>query len=398
MAEVDFGPARPSAAGAAGRESALKPSDRSLLGRWVAAFIGGEVVGFGLAAPLGALAGWASDDASGASRTAIAILGGALAGVIEGSAVGWAQWRVLRGPLPTIGRRAWIVATAAGAALAWAIGMSLGTLASPSDEPPFAVVVAGAAILGAALGALLGAGQWLVLRRRVARAERWVVANALGWTIGMVVAFGGGGLVGEGSPVVGIILVAALTGAAMALAPALATGRALLAFAAAAGGKEQASGGSRREVAPLPSRPDRRTRLNRLANPALVRLLRSPLHRLVSGRLLLLTMTSPKSGRTVTFPVGYTCRDVELLVVSYRTRSWWRGLAGGRPVTVRLRGRELAATGEVVTDEAEVAELLPGLAGLLGRRQLSAAEAAERARELVVVRLRVDRPVGTARG
>ena len=240
MAEARYGPTPTPAAGGAGGESALQRLSRSLLGRWVTAFIGGEIVGFGLAAPLGALAGWASDDASGASRTAIAILGGALAGVIEGSAVGWAQWRVLRGPLPAIGRRTWIVATAAGAALAWAIGMSLGTLASPSEEPPIAVVVAGAAILGAALGALLGAGQWLVLRLHVARAERWVLANALGWTIGMVVAFGGAGLVGEGTPVVAIVLVAALTGAAMALAPALATGRALLAFAAAAGGEERA--------------------------------------------------------------------------------------------------------------------------------------------------------------
>jgi MFS family permease len=397
MAEAGCGPARPLAAGGAGRKTGLRRRERALLGRWVVAFVGGEVVGFGLAAPLGALAGWASDGASGASRAAVAILGGALAGAVEGSVVGWVQWRVLRGPLPAIGRRAWIVATAAGAALAWAIGMSLGTLASPSEEPSFAVIVAGAAVLGAALGALLGAGQWLVLRHQVARAERWVIANSLGWTIGMVVAFGGAGLTEEGTPVVAIVLVAALTGAAMALAPALATGRALLALAAESGGQERAPGGAPAAVVPRPPRPDRRDRLNRLANPTLVRLLRSPLHRLVSGRLLLLTMTSPRSGSTVTFPVGYARRDTELAVVSYRTRSWWRGLADGRPVTVRLRGRELPATGEVVVDEAAVAAQLPGLAGLLGRRRLTAAEAAERARDLVVVRLRVSGRVARRR-
>jgi hypothetical protein len=232
MAGVGYSPARPLIPG---RETGFGRWRQSLLTRWVVAFIGGEVVGFGLAALVAAVAGLAF----GHEHAAIAILGGALAGIVEGSAVGWAQWRVLRGPLPEIGRRSWIVATAAGATVAWAIGMSLGTFAAPSEEPPFAVVLVGAALLGAALGALLGAGQWLVLRRHVARAARWVIANALGWTIGMVIAFGGAGLAGEETPVVVIVLIATLTGAAMALAPALATGRVLLAFADAATGAER---------------------------------------------------------------------------------------------------------------------------------------------------------------
>lgn len=231
MARLSHGDARTARLG--GWSLGVLPVNRSpsLLRRWVVAFVGGEVVGLGLAAPVGAAAMAMGDGETGARRVAVAILGGVLAGLVEGSAVGWAQWRVVRAPFPRIGRRAWIVATAAGAALAWAIGMSLGTLVGVEEEPPFAVVIVLAALLGGGLGALLGAGQWLVLRRHVRRSGRWVLANALGWTAGMVVAFGGSALVGEGVPVGVIALVGALTGAAMALAPAVATGRALLAFA-----------------------------------------------------------------------------------------------------------------------------------------------------------------------
>jgi hypothetical protein len=46
-----------------------------------------------------------------------------------------------------------------------------------------------ALLLGAVTGPVLGLGQWLVLRRYVARAGRWIVANAVAWALGMVVIF-----------------------------------------------------------------------------------------------------------------------------------------------------------------------------------------------------------------
>jgi hypothetical protein len=357
-----------------------------LLRRWVLAFVGGEIVGFGLAAPVSAIGIMAVDAVHGPVRALAVIAAGVAAGIVEGGVVGWAQWRVLREPLPAVGRRAWIGATAATAALAWTVGMSLGTLAAPESEPPFAIVAVGAAAFGAVVGALLGAGQALVLREHVRHPERWVLANSLGWTIGMVVAFGGGGLVGEGVPVAAIVVVAALTGAVMALAPAVATGQALLAY----DGQSGATGSAPPlEAAELERRVARMNRLNRLANPVMRSMLGSPFHRLLSGRLMLVTLTSPKSGRTVTFPVGYVCEGDVLAVISYRTRTWWHAVEGGHPVTLTLRGRSVPATGVVVTDEAAVAEALPRLARLLGRRRLSAEEAAARAKEIVIVRFRV---------
>jgi hypothetical protein len=70
--------------------------------------------------------------------------------------------------------------------------------------------------------------------------------------------------------------------------------------------------------------------------------LRSPLHRLLSGRLALLTFYGRKSGRRYTIPVGYVQTDNTLLVDAEST--WWKNLRGGVRVGVRLRGEERTGT------------------------------------------------------
>ncbi len=109
----------------------------------------------------------------------------------------------------------------------------------------------------------------------------------------------------------------------------------------------------------------------RLINSVVGSILRSPLHRLLSGRLLLLTFYGRKSGRRYTTPVGYGQTGDTLLI---NTESpWWRNLRGGARVGVRLRGRECAGTAEVVSDEAQMGEAYriilaaaPGYARALG--------------------------------
>lgn len=79
--------------------------------------------------------------------------------------------------------------------------------------------------------------------------------------------------------------------------------------------------------------------LNRLANPAVRWLLRSPLHPLLSGSLLLLSVTGRRSGAVYTTPVGYR-RDGETLTIqTLHQRTWWKNLRGGASVTVLLRGQ-----------------------------------------------------------
>src|SRR5512143_1005882 len=93
-------------------------------------------------------------------------------------------------------------------------------------------------------------------------------------------------------------------------------------------------------------------------NPFLIMILRSPLHMMLSGNTLALTYTGRKSGKAYTTPVNYVRDGDRFLTTSYRTRTWWRNLRGGVPVSLRLQGREVQATGQVIEDEAAVIEAL----------------------------------------
>src|SRR5437764_6566928 len=84
--------------------------------------------------------------------------------------------------------------------------------------------------------------------------------------------------------------------------------------------------------------------MNRTVNPALQALLRSPIHRLASSRLALVTYTGRRSGREYTIPVLYRDDGDEVTIaVGWPERKvWWRNLTGeGRPVRLVVRGREL---------------------------------------------------------
>ena len=70
--------------------------------------------------------------------------------------------------------------------------------------------------------------------------------------------------------------------------------------------------------------------------PAL--LLRSPLHRLISKSVLLITFTGRKSGKKYTTPITYL-RDGDTVLMTTDS-PWWKNLRGGALVTLRIRGRE----------------------------------------------------------
>ena len=86
-------------------------------------------------------------------------------------------------------------------------------------------------------------------------------------------------------------------------------------------------------------------------------ILRSPLHRVMSDRVMLLSFTGRGSGRAYTTPVSYIVEDAGTLLVAGGA-PWWANLRSGGPVGVRLRGRQRAAQAEPIRDEAEVARLL----------------------------------------
>ncbi len=166
--------------------------------RWVLANSLAETLGLGAAFGIGALL-FPYLSAPGVlialATVAVAVMAGTL---IEGTVVGTAQWLVLRRPFPGMRWRAWVLATAAGAFIAWTSGMLPTTLLSAGSdesggstpsEPSEAMVYALAALMGLVAGTILGTPQWLVLRRHVRRAAIWIAANALAWVPGMVLAF-----------------------------------------------------------------------------------------------------------------------------------------------------------------------------------------------------------------
>jgi deazaflavin-dependent oxidoreductase (nitroreductase family) len=111
-------------------------------------------------------------------------------------------------------------------------------------------------------------------------------------------------------------------------------------------------------------------------NPAVVWLLRSPMHRLLDAGLMLVTVTGRRSGRRYTIPVGYQREgdSVRVLVSKARRKQWWRNYLAPRPIEVLLRGEVRRGEARVVpTDSREFREVvdrtlrrLPSLGGQFG--------------------------------
>lgn len=138
--------------------------------------------------------------------------------------------------------------------------------------------------------------------------------------------------------------------------------------------------------------------VNRVMRP----LLRSPLHRLVSKKVALLTFRGRKSGKTYVLPVSYVQADDHTLLLGTET-AWYKNLRGGVPVAVRLRGKERTGTAEVIEDVEGMREAYrdiltrdPGYGRFVdvalgpdGEPPMEQVEAA-RARGLVVIRVRLN--------
>ncbi len=128
--------------------------------------------------------------ASGASAVAMKKIDsmGALtwSGVLYGCVLGSMQWLVLR---DSIELRWWLLATALGSAPALAILLNVQSVISTAlknDEPERLFLVIFGVVVGLIFAVGMAVMQWLVLRERVEKANRWVGDNLTGWWIGSV--------------------------------------------------------------------------------------------------------------------------------------------------------------------------------------------------------------------
>ncbi len=92
-------------------------------------------------------------------------------------------------------------------------------------------------------------------------------------------------------------------------------------------------------------------------NSAVMALLRTPGVRSVMGRVfLILTVTGAKTGNRYSTPVQYVREGDRLLVLSQRTRRWWRNLPERPDVEIVLRGETIRTVAHLVEgDEARAA-------------------------------------------
>jgi hypothetical protein len=101
---------------------------------------------------------------------------------------------------------------------------------------------------------------------------------------------------------------------------------------------------------------ERRSKIFKYVNVPMRAVLSLPFPTPLSRNLMLVRFTGRKTGRVYRQPLSYA-RDGDALLTPGGGR-WTRNMEGGRPVTIRLRGRDLAARPELVRDPAEVERLL----------------------------------------
>ena len=100
----------------------------------------------------------------------------------------------------------------------------------------------------------------------------------------------------------------------------------------------------------------RRARVMRAVNVPMRAVLALPFPTPLSRNLMLVSYTGRKTGRSYRQPLSYA-RDGEALLTPGGGR-WTLNMEGGRPVRIRLRGREVPARPELVRDPGEVERLL----------------------------------------
>jgi hypothetical protein len=175
-------------------------SDNRLLPRWIAANAFGELLGLGATFAVGFVATLLIGDSNALFPV---LVSGALmvaSGAIEGNILGLFQWKALAPALPRLSRRSWLLATVFGALVAWLFGSLPFTLmnvfasqeptsAQTATEPAQWIVLLGAVGIELVAGCVLAIFQARELRHHVNKPNRWLLANALAWAVGMPIIF-----------------------------------------------------------------------------------------------------------------------------------------------------------------------------------------------------------------
>ena len=91
-----------------------------------------------------------------------------------------------------------------------------------------------------------------------------------------------------------------------------------------------------------------------IGNAFMMILLRSPLHPLLGDSFAVITVTGRKTGRRISTPINVAREADGFTVVSFRSRTWWRNLLGGRGGELRVGGITIPVTARIADQPDEV--------------------------------------------
>ena len=92
-------------------------------------------------------------------------------------------------------------------------------------------------------------------------------------------------------------------------------------------------------------------------NPIMKTILRSPLHKMISGQILIISFKGRKSGKEYNTPVSYFRETDKVYVFTHA--NWWKNLVGGVQVQVRIQGQDFLGQAEPIADDVDqIAEML----------------------------------------
>jgi deazaflavin-dependent oxidoreductase (nitroreductase family) len=111
------------------------------------------------------------------------------------------------------------------------------------------------------------------------------------------------------------------------------------------------------------------TFMNKIVNPMVGLILRSPLHGLMSGSLLIISCCGRKTGREYHLPIQYAQAGKNIYIVPGmpEQKTWWRNLKEAAPVKLILRGQRLAGNAVVLKADSDAEAILEGFGVFLRR-------------------------------
>ena len=96
----------------------------------------------------------------------------------------------------------------------------------------------------------------------------------------------------------------------------------------------------------------------KIGNLFMTAIIASPLHRLMGDGFAVITVTGRKTGRRISTPINVFSQNGELVVISYRSRNWWKNLLDGRKGELRHCGKTFPVAARILDQPPGVLAML----------------------------------------